>query len=237
MAIKSKTPGLPVVAAFLTLFTVSCAYIPSDSRTDGVVIERNKQTRPAWADAPTDQLLYTSSETRFHYAVLKARDLPIAVKQSQTAAIDASFSLWKPLFDQQIYEFDPLKQLKNQPKINRELNDIIYRLAHRSHSEIAQIEDIYFERVKIDNYNGELEHFSEYFDVHTLVHLAPIDHEQLTQQLASELQSSRTPEIKRAGKELSKMLAKKSGVKTTKSTGRKSAEDRKTPTRGSTPHK
>ena len=195
----------------LILGLSGCVYLARDKRSDGAVIERNKETRPAWVDSPTNQLLYTTSETRFHFAVLKARDLPIAVKKSQIAAIEASFALWKPIFDKQLATIPNIKPLTAAPKLAGEMTDIIANYSHKVHSEIAQVEDIYFERVKIDNYQSspELEGVSEYFDVHTLVHLNPIDQEKFLQDLATKLESANSKQIRSVGKQLTKNLAKK----------------------------
>lgn len=207
----------------LSLSLVGCIYLARDKRPGGTVIERNKETRPAWVDSPTNQLLYTTSETRFHFAVLKARDLPIAVKKSQIAAIEASFALWKPTFDKQLATIQEIKPLMANPKLVAEANDLISNYSHKVHSEIAQVEDIYFERVKIENYQAspELEGVSEYFDVHTLVHLNPIDQEKFPRDLAAKLEAANNRQIRATGKQLAKNLNKKSRTQQPKKTGTK----------------
>jgi hypothetical protein len=200
-----------LLISLLGLNTLSCAYLSRDKRPDGSVVERNKESRPAWVDSPTNQLLYTSSETRFHFAILKARDLPIAVKKSQIAAIEASFPLWLPIFDQSIKDVRELKALASSPQTMAELSELKTQFAHRVHTEIAQVEDIYFERVKIDNYKStpELEGVSEYFDVHTLVHLASIDQEKFARDLGEQLKGSRNKQIRRAGQDFLKRISTK----------------------------
>ena len=210
MFLVTQLVKLKILLVLLCIWLAGCVYFSSNARQDGVVIERNKEIRPAWADAPTEQLLYTSSETRFHYSVLKARDLPIAVKKSQTAAIEASFGLWRPIFERRVAENPIVKSTKPQIKSSREFSEVIDRFAHQMHAQIAQIEDIYFEKVKIDAYNPppELEGATEYFDVHTLVHLLPIDGDNFYHELANHLQSSRNSEVRRTGKEISQSLSK-----------------------------
>ena len=203
------------VLLLISLFglnTQSCAYLSRDKRPDGSVVERNKESRPAWVDSPTNQLLYTSSETRFHFAILKARDLPIAVKKSQIAAIEASFPLWQPIFDQRLKDLKEIKALASSSRISPEFSEVKTQFAHRVHTEIAQVEDIYFERIKIDNYKStpELEGVSEYFDVHTLVHLVPIDEEKFNRELGEQLKGSRNKQIRRAGQDLLKRISAKS---------------------------
>lgn len=189
----------------LCLSIGACAYVSSDLRPDGIVVERNKQSRPAWADAPTERLLTSGSENRFHYALLKSRDLPIAVKQSQTRAIEQSYELWKPQFDKKVGTFSQLKKLQSSARTSKELQAITDRIARRLHSEVAQIEDIYFERVRIDSQKNpaDLEGVSEYFDVHTLVQFLPIDQEKLQKDLSTEFLASSVGEVKKVGRELS----------------------------------
>jgi len=198
------------LVALLGFGTLSCVYLSRDSRPDGVVIERNKETRPTWVDSPSDQLINTAKESRFHYAFPKSRDLPIAIKKSQTAAIDASFNLWLPLFEGKIAEVSQFKSIKSSVKSQKDLDDFLNRFAHRIHSEIAQVEDIYFERIKIDGHktSTEMQGVSEYFDVHTLVHLAPIDPEYFTKELAKELTASSNSELRRIGKDIQKTIDK-----------------------------
>lgn len=211
---------------FLHVFS-GCVYLSRDKRPDGSVVERNKESRPAWVDSPTDQLLYTASETRFHFAILKARDLPIAVKKSQIAAIEASYPLWLPIFESALREYKELKALESAPGTSRDMAELKNYFAHRIHAEIAQVEDIYFEKIKIDDYKLELEleleGLKEYFDVHTLVHLAPLDQEKVEKDLISTLQSSRNKEIRRIGKQLQKKLSdkRKDAAKPARTKGKK----------------
>jgi len=197
----------PSLARFILLcFSLgACAYVSSDLRPDGIVVERNKQSRPAWADAPTERLLTSGSEYRFHYALLKSRDLPIAVKQSQTRAIEQSYELWKPQFDQEVGTFSQLKKLQASARTSKELQAVTDRIARRLHSEVAQIEDIYFERIRIDSQKNptDLEGVSEYFDVHTLVQFLPFDQEKLQKDLSAALLASSVGELKKVGRDLS----------------------------------
>jgi hypothetical protein len=207
-----KNPwGLIVLISIFAAVSASCTSLTREKRPHGFVIERNKESRPAWVDSPINKLLYTSSEIRFHFAIQKARDLPIAIKKSQTAAIDASFVLWLPTFEQALKEFKELSLLAKTNKTSAEFAEIKDHLAHRVHSEIAQVEDIYFERIKIDNYqeSPDLEGVSEYFDVHTLVHLKPVAKDELTRQLIDQMQSARNKKIRQVGAEILKRKSAK----------------------------
>jgi hypothetical protein len=195
----------------LLILTSNCVTVTSDKRPEGLVVERNKQVRPAWADAPTDKLLVNSTETRFHYALLKQRDLPIAVKQSQTAAIFSSFDLWLPGFNQHLNDLPQLNGLRSSSRTSKDMEQLLNQVAHKIHSEVTQIEDIYFERIRIDNYASvpELQGVTEYFDVHTLVQLLPVDGEKLRASIGSALLASKPSEMKRVGKELAPQIPTK----------------------------
>ena len=208
---KYVTLNFLFILSIFLLTTFGCVYLSRDKRSDGSVVERNKESRPAWVDSPTNQLLYTSSETRFHFAILKARDLPIAVKKSQIAAIEASFPLWLPIFDQALKEIKEIKVLTNSSKTSSEFSEFKNQFAHRIHAEVAQVEDIYFERIKLDDYKStpELQGVSEYFDVHTLVHLTPIDQEKFAKDLADQMKEARNKQIRSAGQSLLKRLSAK----------------------------
>jgi hypothetical protein len=75
---------------------------------------------------------------------------------------------------------------------------------------VSQIEDIYYEKIRIDNHSTvpELQGVTEYFDVHTLVQLLPGDSEKLRSSLGTALSASKQPEMRKVGKELS-LTAKK----------------------------
>lgn len=206
---RSKHPvTFSIEIAFLLLFQMalftSCLSLSSDKRPEGVVVERNKQTRPVWADAPTNKLLVNTTEVRLHYALLKQRDLPIAVKLSQTNAIKESFDLWRPGFNQRLEDFPQLKGLQSSPRTSAETSSLLDQVAHKIHGELAQIEDIYYEKVRIDNYATvpELQGVTEYFDVHTLVQIIPVDGEKLRSALGTALGSAKIPEMRKVGKEL-----------------------------------
>lgn len=199
------------LSLFLAALLSSCLTTISDKRPEGVVIERNKQTKPAWVDSPTDKLLVNSTETRFHFALLKERDLPIAVKQSQTMAVEASFKLWSIEFEQCLTDYPQLKPLRSSPRTASDMETLISGLAHKIHSDAAQIEDIYYERIRIDNYKPvpELQGVTEYFDVHTLVQLLPIDREKLRVALGSALSAGKFQEMKKVGRDLAKQSEKR----------------------------
>ena len=194
----------------LTFYLNSCASLQPDKRPEGVVVERNKQSRPVWVDSPTNKLLVSTTETRFHYALLKQRDLPIAVKLSQTNAIKESFELWRPGFDQRLNDFPQLKGLQSSTRTSKDTSLLLDQVAHKIHGEVSQIEDIYYEKIRIDNYATvpELQGVTEYFDVHTLVQLLPVDSEKLRSSLGTALSGSKQPEMRKVGKELS-LTAKK----------------------------
>jgi hypothetical protein len=198
-----------MLAMIIALFT-ACVTVVSDKRPEGIVVERNKQTRPVWADSPTNKLVMNDSETRFHYAMVRQRDLPIAVKLSQTNALKESFELWKSVFGQSLREVPQVRRLQVSTKQGKELAQILDIASSKLHSDLAQIEDIYYERIRIDNYEHvpELKGVSEYFDVHTLIKISKIDLDKLKLILGTELLAARNSEFKKVGRELS-VTAKK----------------------------
>jgi hypothetical protein len=136
--------------------------------------------------------------------------LPIAVKLSQTNAIKDSFELWRPGFDQRLNDFPQLKGLQSSTRTSKDTSLLLDQVAHKIHGEVSQIEDIYYEKIRIDNYATvpELQGVTEYFDVHTLVQLLPVDSEKLRSSLGTALSASKQPEMRKVGKELS-LTAKK----------------------------
>jgi hypothetical protein len=199
-----------LLATFVLTIQSACATIVSDKRAEGVVVERNKQTRPIWADSPTNKLVVNDTETRYHFAIVRQRDLPIAVKQAQTSAIKESFALWRSVFGESLGDVSQVKRLQSATKQGKDLTQILDVVASKLHSDLAQIEDIYYERIRIDNYGPvpELKGVPEYFDVHTLVKIAPLDLEKMKISLGTELLAARHPEFKKVGRELS-VTAKK----------------------------
>ncbi len=202
--------SLRFIAVLTSGILISCVTTDSDKRPEGVVVERNKQTKPAWVDSPTNKLLVNPTETRFHFSLLKQRDLPIAVKQSQTMAIDASFDHWFPGFEQRLADFPQINGLRSSSRTSKDMEVLISNVAHKIHSQVAQIEDIYYERIRIDNYKPvpELQGVTEYFDVHTLVQLLPVDGEKLRISLGGALLAGKFQEMKKVGRELSPLAGR-----------------------------
>lgn len=193
----------PSFCFFVLVFFAGCATIQSDTRPDGRIVERSKQVRPVWADSPLNQLAVNATEVKFHYAKFKQRDLPIAVKSAQTEAIDQSFPLWRPSFDSRLKEYPRLVAAGTGPA-EKEYVSLLDQAAHRVHAQAAQIEDIYYERVRIEDASKvpELTGVSEYFDVHILVQLLQVDSERLKNALYQSFLNAKSPALRKAGKEL-----------------------------------
>lgn len=188
--------------AFVSILLNSCA-TPTDNRPEGRIVERSKQLRPVWADSPLNQLAVNATEVKYHYAKFKQRDLPIAVKAAQTEAIDESFIPWRPSFDARIKEFPKLVAAGTGPS-EKEYLSLFDQAAHRVHAQAAQIEDIYYERVRIEDASKvpELTGVSEYFDVHVLVQLQQVDSERLKNALFQTFSGAKSLALRKAAKEL-----------------------------------
>lgn len=201
-----------LILAAVILNLTRCTTVSGDKRPEGVVIERNKQVQPAWVDSPSDRLLVNSTETRFHFSSLKQRDLAIAVNQTQGLAIAASYDLWLPGFNQRLGDFPQLQGLQSSPRTQKEMEELLNRVSHKIHTDVAKVEDIYYERIRIDNFEKvpELQGVVEYFDVHTLVQLISIDGEVLRQVLSDALLASKFSEMKTVGKGLARLSKLKS---------------------------
>ena len=203
---------LSILILILSNLTLSnCTTFTADKRPEGPVVERNKEVQPTWVDSPSDRLLVSSTETRFHYSSLKQRDLAIAVNTSQGLAIAASYKLWLPAFTQRIDDIPQLNGLRSSPRTQVEMEALLERVSHKIHTDIAKVEDIYYERIRIDNYKPvpELLGVAEYFDVHTLVQLVSVDGEALHKTLSDALLASKNTEMKKVGKDLSRPSASK----------------------------
>jgi hypothetical protein len=202
------------IAVTLGFLLANCT-TPSDNRPEGRIVERSKQLRPVWADSPLNQLAINATEVKFHYAKFKQRDLPIAVKTSQTEAIESSFTPWRPSFDSRIKEFPKLIAAGTGPS-QKEYEILLDQAAHRVHAQAAQIEDIYYERVRIEDASKvpELTGVSEYFDVHVLVQLQQVDSERLNNALFQTFSTAKSLTLRKVAKDFAPLPeAKKPKVK------------------------
>lgn len=190
------------ILAFTLVYT-ACTTLSDSIRPEGRVVERSKQTKPVWADAPTGQLIVNATEAKIHYYLGKQRDLPIAIKLAQTSAIESSFDAWKPSFDIRLKEYPQLLAAKNS-KNEKEYVILLDQAARKTHSQAAQVEDIYFERVRIENPDKvpELQGVNEYFDVHVLVQLMPVPSDKLNGVLHQVFSSAKSADLKKAVKDL-----------------------------------
>ena len=188
----------------LLVFTLilGCASAPENQRPEGRVIERSKQSKPVWADAPSGQLIVNATEAKIHHFSPKKRDLPISIKTAQSDAIENSFASWRPSFLVRLNEFTQLMATKST-KNEQEFNELIEQAARRVHTQAAQVEDIYYERIQIDSPEKvpELAGVNEYFDVHILVQLLPVETEKIQAALYQVFQQARSPDLKRAVRE------------------------------------
>lgn len=200
-----------ILPLILTVTVTGCTTLNGDKRPEGVVIERNKQVQPTWVDSPSDRLLVNSTETRFHHSSVKQRDLAIAVNQSQGLAIAASYDLWLPGFNQRLEDFPQLKGLQSSSRTQKDMEALLGRVSHKIHTDVAKVEDIYYERIRIDNFEKvpELQGVVEYFDVHTLVQLVSINGDVLKQVLSDALLAAKFSEMKTVGKDLARPSASK----------------------------
>lgn len=202
------------------VFVAACAMssctttAPSDTRPEGRIVERSKQVRPVWVDSPLSQLAVNATEVKFHYAKFKERDLPIAVKAAQTEAIDQSFLPWRPSFESRLKEFPKLIAAGVGPA-EKEYTTLLEQAAHRVHAQAAQIEDIYYERIRIEDASKvpQLSGVPEYFDVHVLVQLMQVDSDKLRNAIYQSFVAAKSPALRKAVKELAPpppMIKKKS---------------------------
>ena len=189
---------------FVSLVLYSCTTTaPTDTRPEGRIVERSKQVRPVWVDSPLSQLSVNATEVKFHYAKFKERDLPIAVKAAQTEAIDQSFLPWRPSFESRLKEF-PRLVAAGTGSAEKEYTTLLDQAAHRVHAQAAQIEDIYYERIRIEDASKvpELTGVPEYFDVHVLVQLLQVDSDRLRNAIYQSFINAKSPVLRKAAKEL-----------------------------------
>jgi hypothetical protein len=195
---------VPIFLLIALQLLISCITLPSDQRPEGKVVERSKQTKPVWSDSPTDQLIVNATEAKIHYFSQKSRDLPIAVKLMQSTAIEKSYPLWKPSFDQRLKEFPKIFNAKT-PRNEKEFYDLLEQCARKVHAEAAQIEDIYYEKIQIEKPElvPELAGVSEYFDVHVLVQLKQVDTAKIESVIYQVFSKAKAVELRRVGSEFS----------------------------------
>ncbi len=198
----------PRVLTFLSIWTlsvstISCISLPDERRSDGKVIERNKQSRPVWVDAPVNQLIVNATEANVHISKLKQRDLPIAIKLTQTAAIETSYPPWRPSLESRMGEFPSITSFKTG-KHETEYSILLEQVARKIHAQVAQVEDIYYERIQInpEKKPPEFENLTEYFDVHVLVQLHPVESVKLQSVIHQVFSNAKASELRKAAKSL-----------------------------------
>jgi hypothetical protein len=149
--------------------------VTGDRRPEGPVVERNKEVKPIWLDLALDELVTTQTGGQLHHALFKQRDLPIGIKTAQTSAVEISFNAWKVAFDEKFSQLPNVGSLKNSGT-DKDLEAAKDQLSRRLHAEVTQIEDIYYERIRIDDRTKvpELGNIPDYFDIHALVNIQPL---------------------------------------------------------------
>ncbi|MCX6116553.1 MAG: hypothetical protein NT027_03355 [Proteobacteria bacterium] len=184
-------------------FEFSCVTPIGDTRPEGVVVERNKKSRPVWADSPTNSLTSSQDDQKLHFTKERQRDLPIAIKLTQSESIEASYIPWKVQFDQKLRNLAKFEQISK--KYNQmDFAENVHQLARKYHAQLAQVEDIYYEKIRIDDATKvpELKGVGEYYDVHVLVSLKLIEDLKLKSLAKSHFLNSKWPELKKWAQEL-----------------------------------
>lgn len=187
----------------ITSLLYSCQTPLGDVRPEGVVVERNKQVRPVWVDLPTERIVSASADSKLHFAKFKQRDLPIAIKTTQSLAVESSFSMWLPIFNERMKQVPKFNQIQSKGS-STELDLLMTQLSRKQHSIAAQIDDIYYEKIRIDDPSKvpELAGVSEYYDVHVLILLKPLEDKQLHSSIKKIFLNSKQAEWRKWAQEL-----------------------------------
>lgn len=198
-----KKSNCAVYVCIALFIYVGCVSTQTQTRSDGVVIERNKQARPVWVDAPMSQLVESSKDAKLRYALLKQRDLPLAIKSTQSSAISSSYEPWRPIFDTQLKQLALFHQIRAKDDASR-FDGLVEKAAHEVHAQSSQIEDIYYEKIRIDDPSmvPELKGVNEYFDVHVLIRIVPIENKRFLAIIKRVFGGAKSLETRKWAKEL-----------------------------------
>jgi hypothetical protein len=184
----------------ISILVGSCSTTFTHVRSDGKVVERSKEARPNWVEAPHAKLISDANESRMHFENLRQRDLPVAVKLTQSYAMEASYVAWKPLVAQRVGSFQGVVGLLND-RNRAEFDKISETMIRKLHSDLTAIEDIYYEKIETDPTAelNELKGAKEYFDVHVSIRIKGLLDEALRQAMVSSFAKSKDSQLRRLG--------------------------------------
>jgi hypothetical protein len=185
---------------------MSCATFLNE-RPEGRVIERSKQTPPAWSALKLNVLFETDDGAQYRHMRSKERDLPIGIKKTQTDGIQQSYNAWMPVFKQKM-----LASIPDLAKVqDSDLYPVLEKVGLPTHNEIAQISDFYFEKIHIDRPDmvPDLEGVSEFYEIHVLVTLKQFDMNKATTQMIQALETSGRPELQKIASQRKRNYLKK----------------------------
>lgn len=165
------------------------------------VIERSKAEPPYWIKKA--QLTLMEEDKRFTYIELKShfRNLPLGIKETQLSALNASELALKSKLMKSVRQVSENQLLAVKSKAD--LEALVNKNVHDSHSKNAAVGDIYYEKV-FDKVSPELK---EHYRVYVKVDYFKEHYGFLLKKLANDLKKSRKSDLRKLGKTLDSGIA------------------------------
>ena len=175
-----------------------CVSTPERDPHGAVVVERSKQDAPPWTGLQPDRLVSIGDRFRFMVKRDQIVNLPLGLKQTQIAAMQASRLALQDKVDQIVAKVIPTLALT--PTDQSEARSTLRRAVQSVHSDGAKVVDIYFE--KLARETPKPEQLASFYRAHILVEFAEGLLEDAVVATASELTQSKRPSLRSLGKAL-----------------------------------
>src|SRR5690606_37258138 len=107
--------------------------------TELQVVERSKEQPPRWVEQAPESLVRSKTDFNYVSVTTHSRSLPIAIKETQTHAIDGSERAMLGEIKLQVSEV--AAQIAIDEPNEKQLDDLIGKTVRRIHGEHAQVND------------------------------------------------------------------------------------------------
>lgn len=143
---------------------LGCCYCTTVDSSQPEIVERSKAEKPGWIERSGDQLIEQGPYRTLIKKSKEVQNLPFGIKDTQLTALKLAR---QNVEDEVKNKLTQLAKANNLPMSSSDvLNLIIVRAVTKFHEKYADVNDIYYEKYKINDGSNELNHF---FNIYVLV--------------------------------------------------------------------
>lgn len=206
----------PLVMGFRMLLRIAVAVLlTSGCVTDGQdhdleVVEKSKEQAPAWCALDASTLHESETSLSYVEAALDRRDLPLAISQTQLAALSGSRAALMEVAHNRLKAAASAAGITLEQR-HAELDRHVAAATEDIHTRHARVSDIYFERYRSQRLVSDNNPQGESYGVRVLIMLPLSGLDELLQTVAQRCLKSRDPLLRQLAQVMRGSSERKTG--------------------------